>query len=191
MAKDSTGTILLLGAAGLAFYGYTQGWFNALLVSLGMPIPAGTINPNGPTIIDTVTGKTLTPAQQAALTAAAAAQTGSAATPAPTVPALGTTVTSAAQVAAQVGANDPYILPDATTYGAYSVSPPMGYASFNLTDKGNVLLRQDVANAANLQVGTTSNPISLTDLQALMSTKGLSGGLGDYRRHLYSRTGRA
>ncbi len=176
MAKD-TGTILLLGGgAALLYYGYTQGWFSNLF---GASAPAA--------------GSTLTAAQQAALLAAAAnMNTGvpASATPPAAVPALGTTVTSAAQVAAQVAAKDPYILPDATTFGAYSVTPPMGYASFSLTDKGNVLLRQDVADAANLLVGTTSNPISLTDLQALMSTKGLSGGLGDYRRHLYSRVGR-
>lgn len=181
MAKDSTGTILLLGAVGVAVYGYTQGWFSQLFGVTAIP---------GTTTLDA----SQTAAIKAQLAALAAQGTNPPPTASPTpaaVPALGTTVTSAGQVAAQVAAKDPYILPDATTWGAYSVTPPAGYSNFNLSDKGNVLLRQDVASLANLQVGATGNPIALTDLQGLMTTKGLSGGLGDYRRHLYSRTGRA
>lgn len=182
MAKGSSNTILLLGAAGVAFYGYTQGWFNSILSSFGPIINVGGGGSSG-------TNPQLTAAQAAAIQAAAAKQGSAPIPPVATVPPLGTIVKNAGEVQAQAAAKDPYILPDAGTFTPYAMSPLPGYVAFGLkagNDYSNVLLRQDVYDLANSTVSASGNPLSLTDLQALMKTKGLSG-LGDYRRHLYTR----
>lgn len=191
MAKDSTGTFLLIGAAGLAYYGYTQGWFSSLF---------GT---------STAGSTTLTAAQLAAIQAAAGSLNPpptASATPPPEVPALGTTVTNANQALQQVAANDAYILPDAGTFATLQTALPAGYNVAQTTDKGGILLRSDVYNALQTLIGNrvskasaagaslnslqNASNVTLNDIQTMMSTQGLSG-LGDYRRHLYSRTGRA
>lgn len=178
MAKD-TNMILLLGAAGVG--GYL--WYTGKLASFGLPGPSSTpATPPAPP---------LTTAQQAnAILAAQQAAGSGSGTNAPAVPALGTTVKSAADVAAQAAAKDAYILPDAATFTTFAQTPLNGYQAFSLTDYPNVLLRQDVWATANTQVGSTGTPLSLKDLQALMTKSGLSG-LGDFRRHMFVRSGRA
>ena len=148
---EHTGNLLLLVGVGVAGYlAYVNGWFSSLfggVTAAAQPL----------TVTTTGTGTTTAPAASV------------------TAPPLGTTVSSAAQVAAQVAANYPYILPNATTFGAYTSSAPSGYAAFYLTDAGNVLLRQDVASAANQQVSSSGVSMSLSDLKTLMQSKGLSG----------------
>jgi len=191
MAKDSTTTILLLGAVGVGVWGYFQGWFAQWGLA---PAASGA----------------LTAAQKAALAAAAAAQGAAAGTttaaPAVTpVPALGTTVTNANDVLRQVAANDAYILPDAATFAEFQGALPGGYQTVTTSDKGQILLRPDVyaavqtliannvsrasAAGASAQSIQNASQVSLANIQQTMSTAGLSG-LGDYQRHVFSRTGR-
>jgi hypothetical protein len=120
----------------------------------------------------------------------AAAPAATSAAPAPAaVPPLGTTVSSAAQVGAQAAAKDPFILPDGPTFQATVATPPSGYTPFSLTDKGNVFLRSDVYAAANAAVNANSAPLSLSALQSLMTTGGMSG-LGQYAHYLGTRYGK-
>lgn len=151
MAKDSTGIILALGGAGLAYYGYTQGWF----ASLGFGTPAQ-VSAAGAAFVG---GAGATPAmaaaqQQAAAQAALLNQLASQGKPTSTgapvsssVPALGTVVNTASDIAAQAGANLLYIVPGATMAG----QAPAGYVLMAVTDRtaapsGFVYLRADVAN---------------------------------------------
>ena len=194
MAKDSsTGTILLLGGLGVAVWGYFQGWFS----SLGFA-PAAAATTPGTT---TTTTTTSTAANPPAATAAA--------------PKLGTVLTSAAQLAAQVAAGDAYILPGPTLISqpptGYSLASDsnnaeVGYPATN-TAPGTFYVRNDVAaalvgvlNAA--QVATHTGPgnvttatlyqfpiQSLTQLQQIMTAAGLSG-LGGLAQYMYTRTGR-
>ena len=239
MAKDSTGTILLLGGAALAFYGYTQGWFNQLLTQMGLPLPSGggstgsglvmptaaqfaTLQAAGMTAAQVASiqagGGMQASALTALLTQAAAIIAGQQSavppgspaqqvTPPPSgpapVPALGTPVTSASQALAQVAANDAFILPDPVTAAALQGALPGGYNWIQTSDKGIVFLRPDVYAAASklltnrIQRAAGASPasqqaasqISLGDIQTMMSTQGLSGW-NDFRRHMYTRTGR-
>ena len=170
--------LLVGGALGVGYL-----WYSGKLASFGLPGPSTAAAVPAP--------PAMTLAQQAALLLAqqqAASSTGTTTGSTPAAPALGATVTGAAQVAAQAAAKDPYILPDAATFATFAQTPLPGYAAFSLTDYPNVLLRQDVWAAANTQVGTTSTPLALKDLQALMTSKGLSG-YRDYVRHLVTRGG--
>lgn len=157
---DSSGTIMLLGAAAVAFYGYTQGWFAGLF---------GTAAP---------------------VAAAAPTSTG------PVVPKLGTVVTNAADLQAQVAANDPYILPSAAIQG----SAPAGYttatnakASETGAPNGQFYLRNDVASALLPVIGQGATlgtlyqfPVAnLADVMAIMTSKGLSGYT--FQRYMQSR----
>lgn len=173
MAKDGLSTILLLGGVGAAAYwAYSQGYlaqFGFAPAGAGPPVPAtsGTPAPSGP-------------------------------------PPLGTPVTSAAAALQQVGANDAYILPDPATFAALQTALPGGYNWINTSDKGGVLLRPDVYAAVNtfiqarVQRATGGSPQSITnastpslaDIQGVMTQNGLTG-LGDFRRHMFTRTGRA
>jgi len=189
MAKESsTGTILLLGGLGVAVWGYFQGWFS----SLGFT----------PAAAKPVTG---TPAASTAATPPAATAA---------APKLGTILTSAAQLAAQVAAGDAYILPGPSlisspptgyTLATDSNNAEVGFAAGN-TAPGSFYLRDDVAaalvatiNAGQLatQTGpgnvTTATlyqfPIqSLTQLQQVMTGAGLHG-LSGLAQYLYTRTG--
>lgn len=175
MAKDSTGTILLLGGAGLAAYGWYAGWFANFL-----------------------------PATAASPAKTPAAGGGSSSAP-PPVPPLGTTVTTAADALAQVAAKDPYILPTAPVYAQLIAALPAGYQVMTTTDAGGVLLRQDVYAAVSTDVANrisramssgasgasvqAAGLLTTEQIKQVMSNQGLSG-LGDYRRHLAARTGR-
>jgi hypothetical protein len=182
MAHEGGGgsTILLLGAAGVAIYGYFQNWF----ASFGFASTAAAATPAAPA--------STTPAASTA-----------------SVPALGSVVHSAADVAAQVAAKDPYILPDNSVIS----QAPVGYVlaanstpAETGTTNGQFYLRSDVAdavvaliNAVNTAAGRGASaslltlynfPIAnLAQLKTIMSSKGLTG-LGDYQRHMYTRTGR-
>lgn len=166
MAKDNSTLIIVAAISGIGF-----AWWKGYLAQFGIPGPssapaAGPVNTGG--------------------------GTGPAAPPAPlqppTPPAPGTIVGQGG-VLLQAAAKDPFILPDAATFAMYTVTPLAGYSAFSLTDAPNILLRQDVFDAANAQVGASGNPLSLQNLKDLMKGKGLSG-LGDFRRHVFTRTGR-
>jgi hypothetical protein len=231
MAKDETGTILLLGAVGVGIWGWLNGWFAqfglnppgavapANLVS--QPATPSTLPPN---VLQTVAvacpagwtpvtggncslntqlqgslsvlpiGQVVSPAQaaaynaqSAAFAASAAASSAAAATTA-AVP-LGSTVTTSAQVAAQVAAGDAYILADPIAYNVPMMAPAIsaGYSLFpGSTDSSIIYLRPNVAAAV---AAASPAPTTLAQIQAVMSTSGLSG-LGDYQRYIYTRTGK-
>lgn len=177
MAKDSTTTLLMLGAIGAAgYWAYSNGYF----ASFGLA-PAGAAP---------------TPAPTGGGTPAASAP--------PPVPPLGTTVTSAAQVLQQVAANDAFVIPDATTFGLFQGAVPGGYGPITTTDRGQILLRPDVLAAVNtaitnrIQKATSAGAsaqsiqnaglVSLADIQQMMTNAGLSG-YQDIRRHMFTRTG--
>lgn len=160
MAKDNS-TLLILG--GVAAIGFA--WYKGMLAQFGIPGPGAT-----PAAKPATGGGTPPPPQ------------------APTPPALGTIVNQSG-VLLQAAAKDPFIMPDAATFGLYAVTPLDGYSAFSLTDVPNILLRQDVYSAANAKVGASGNAISLQQLKDLMKTGGMSG-MGDYRRHVFTRTGR-
>lgn len=150
---DSGNTILLLGVAGVAFYGYLQGWFSGLF---GI-----------------------------AVAAAAPAATGG--TPAaPAIPKLGSVVTNFADLQAQAAANDPYIFPNAailSTAPANYVLAADATTSETGTSNGQFYLRSDVANALLPIIGNGATlatlyqfPVAkLSDIQAIMTSKGMSG----------------
>lgn len=178
MAKGSSNTILLLGAAGVAVYGYMQGWFDSILSSFGVSAAAApVIAANKPAAAPVVTP----------------------------VPPLNTTVTNAADALRQVAANDAYVLPDAATFVSFQGALPGGYNTVTTTDKGQILLRPDVyaavsgvlsnrvKRAADAGASATSiqnaGQTTLAEIQTMMSTQGLSG-LGDFQRHMGMRTGR-
>jgi hypothetical protein len=196
MASENSGsTILLLGAAAVAVYGYTQGWFSKLF---------------GTTTTSTTQTAAQIAAAQAATAQAAAAAAASAAQNSPILPPLGTILNNAPQIALQVAAKDKYILPGPALYSA--ASPPAGYtaaidalASEVGGGSGGFYLRNDIAAAVlatvngllqaqglpGLTLGTlTQFPIeSLSTVNQIATSAGLSG-LGDYQRHMYTRTGR-
>ena len=69
MAKGSD-TIMLLGAAAVAYYGYTQGWFSGILGKLGGGAPAPATPAAAPAPAPTLGSKVGTVAQIAAQAAA-------------------------------------------------------------------------------------------------------------------------
>lgn len=184
MAKESSGTFILLGVAAVGVYGYLNGWFSGLL---------GTTTTAAAAAVPTPTSTT-------------------AAAPAASVPALGSVVHTAADLAAQVAARDPYIFPDSSLIG----QAPAGYVlakdatvSETGTVDGSFYLRADVAQAvlgvinlinaaASGGTGATQQtlatlylaPVSnLAQIKTIMSSSGLSG-FGDFQRHMAARTGR-
>lgn len=177
MAKDSSGTIILLGAAAVGVYGYLNGWFTGLFgttaAAVAAPVPT-------PVVVPTATAPT-------------------------PVPPLGTTVTNVSDALRQVAANDAYILPDAATFATLQTALPGGYNWIMTTDKGGILLRPDVyaavqtsisgllARATAAGAATSSlqaaGQVSLAQIQSIMASGGLSG-FGDFQRHMASRTGR-
>lgn len=178
MANNSTG-ILLLGGAGLAIYGYLNNWF----ASMGFPYASAV--------------PVATPVTVATAAAAPPVSSGP--------PPLGTTVTTANDALAQVAANDAYIIPDAPTAALLRSATPAGYSWITTTDKGPILLRADVYAPVQTNLTNTINrataagaaltsiqaagQITLAGIQQIMSTAGLSG-LGDFKRHMFTRTGR-
>jgi len=216
MAKDSGGMLLLLGAAGVGVYGYMNGWFAQWgLGPAATPLvgaPAGTIPVSAAqaAALGLPVGTSfITQAQWAALSSgSAAAGSGlpaNAGTATTAVPSMGTTVTNATDALAQVAARDAYILPDPATFATLSASLPANYGTVITTDKGGVLLRPDVyaavealitnrltraaaggAAASSLQA---AGQTTLSEIQQTMSSSGLTG-FGDYRRYVFSRSGR-
>lgn len=180
MASNSTGTIVLLGGVGVAIYGYMNNWF----ASMGFPYASAV--------------PVATPATVSKAAAAPPVSSGP--------PPLGTTVTTANDALTQVAANDPYIIPDAPTAAVLQAATPSGYSWITTTDRGPILLRSDVYGAVQTNLTNTINraiaagaaltsvqaagQTTLPQIQTAMSTNGLSG-LGDFRRHMFSRTGRA
>lgn len=184
MAKDNTIILLAVGAAGV------YAWYKGYLAQFGIPGPSSS------------SGTTLTAAQIAAIQQAQAAA-GTASTT-PSVPALGTTVTNASDALKQAAANDAFIIPDAATFSILQAAPPAGYGWIMTTDKGGILLRPDVLSAVQTAITNRVNravsqgaaassiqqagQVTLADIQQMMTTSGLTG-LGEYRRHIFTRTG--
>lgn len=164
--SGETGTLLLLGGVGvLGYLAYTQGWLSSLFGSTAT----------------TTTGTTpLTPGTSGGTSTAATNISGT--------PALGTPITSNSQVAMQVMANYPYIIPVTSS----SAQKPGGYtlaADTNAAEAptGQVWVRNDIAvallawmnkNYANAPatIGTLFTlPVTLAQIQSVMQTNGLSG----------------
>lgn len=170
--------LLLLGAAGVALYGYFNGWFSSLTTAvMASPAPTpttGTVNP--------VTN----PATQIVNAPS-------------TPPPIGTVVTNANDLAAQAAASYMYILP-AQSIGNLLSLVPNGYTPIVTADYGTVYLRNDVfgvvstdlqnriARAVNAGAAATSiqqsTQLSLDQIKVDAQTAGLSGlsGLMGYRR---------
>lgn len=164
MAKSSTGTILLLGGAGVAVYGYLNGWFS----SLGL----------GPVV---------------AATPAAAAQAATQGvilyvTPSGTLSSTPTPYSYNAGGSASVPApvsNPPYIVPAQNPVPAV----PSGYTAVNTLDSGTVFLRNDVYAtefAKNIQV---ASPVANITMATIKSDAGLTAYNG-FRGYVGALTGR-
>lgn len=182
---EAGGMLLLAGVAAAAYYAYSQGWFGggtavATLPSTPQPT-TGTINP----VINPATQIVNTPS---------------------TPPPLGTVVNNANDIAAQLAAKYPYIIPDPSNVNA--LGGPIAQAGYtNVTyiiDRdavtgtpitATIYLRPDVATAVNAGVqnrmdrsGGTADPNdTLLQIQQAMSASSLSGlrgrstGWGGYR----------
>jgi hypothetical protein len=199
--------VMFVVLGGIAIYGYFQGWFASL--GLAPTAAAGAVATGGQAPAATAAGAVAKGGNPPAATAAAGA--------------VGTPVSSAAQLSAQIAAQDPYILPGPSLIS----SPPAGYSlamDSNVTEaggaagtqQGQFYIRNDVATAliaALNALGTQENilaqaqgqpasfvpvtlatlynyPVSnLAQLQTIMSSAGLTG-LGDFKRHMATRTGR-
>lgn len=188
MAKDSGGTILLLGGLGVAVWGYFQGWF----ASFGFA-------PGAVGFDNTAAGRAAAAAAGPGSTSSAVSGGGTAAAG---PPALGTHNVNAAQALQQVAANDAFILPDPATFAQLQAAPPSNYGFIQTTDAGGVFLRPDVYSAVQTliqarvakasQAGAAASSlqaagqVSLSDIQQMMTNQGLTG-LGDYNRHLMTR----
>lgn len=189
MAKSNT--IILLGIAGVGYYGYTQGWFNSLLTSF-----SGTTATPKPA--------TLTPAQAAAAAIAAANMstapppavytynpvgTTASVLPTPTSTAaipVNTPANTEADVSNQAAQRLPYIIPNASIVSVV----PNGYTTVNTLDKGTIFLRNDLYATVFAQDIQVASPLANITLATIRSEAGGLSGLGDYQRHMYSRTGR-
>lgn len=111
----------------------------------------------------------------------------------PTVPPLGTKIVSLPQAVAQMKAKDAYILPSLDLYVLLQTQIPekSGYQFYVDADGVPLLLRQDVYDAVLATAAGAAGSVALATIKQMMVTAGLSGGLGDFRRHMYTRTGRA
>lgn len=155
---------------------------------------------NGP-LANIPVGQLVSPSQAAAYNLQSVAFAAQAAASAPQaisgsggVPALGSTVSTPADVSAQLAAHDAYIIPSQSmipTLGA--VAAAGGYSNVTTSDAGTIYLRPDIATAAAAALPSTV-PWQLSQIKTIMSNTGLSGhtryGMGDFRRHMASRTGR-
>lgn len=214
MAKDATG-ILLIGGLGVLVYGYMNHWFDSLLgVSSTAAAPAGGGSSQGLTAAQlaaqqqaaSAAAAQLAAQQQAAAAAAAlaAAQARAAAAaaagnppPAPptppgtTTPAPGATITTLPQALAQIAAHDAYIIPSLDLYVLLQTAiPPNSGYNFYVDSNGVPLLLRDDLNALVPAVPAgQAGTMALADIKSLATTAGLSG-LGDFARHMHTRTGR-
>ena len=113
-----------------------------------------------------------------------------------TVPPIGTVVSNANDIAAQAQAGLAYIIPSPSISNVSSLTPN-GYSFVSTSDAGNIFLRDDVYNSlqssiqgrvarvqAQYQATGVQAPVSaiqsagvvtLSQIQVLMSTQGLSG----------------
>lgn len=186
----STGLIVMLGAAAVAIYGYTQGWFTSLTT-----VPVTT-----PATGATQTSNPITnPATQIVNA------------PSSSVPPLGTIVNNGNDIAAQAAAHLAYINPSAAAVS----QAPSGYTMVHVSDmsaapSGVIYLRNDIAqkdlatanaviNAANqvaqVMAATSGQPyvaqglLSLSDGSFKLANlqSGVSGlaGLGYYNPYGY------
>ncbi len=188
MAKDSS-TLLLIGGISVAgYFAYTRGMLNQIL-----PANLQYVDP-------------AVAAAAAAAAASSAAARAAAAGTAPVVPPLGTKVNSVADALAQIKAGDMFVIPDSATFVALQGVVPGGYKPIGTTDVGNIYLRPDVydtvsqliqgrlarATAAGADAASIQNAALtyMDEIKLRISGAGLSG-LGDFRRHMLTRTGRA
>lgn len=180
--NPETGMMLgLLAAAGVAIYGYYQGWFGGTTV-VAAPVPSPSIGTSNP-ITNPATQIVNTPS---------------------TPPPLGTVVTTGNDVAAQLAAKYPFIIPDPSNVnGLGGALATAGYInlSYNISADGSsanpilqtIYLRPDIAAAINSDLsGRTSRAGSqqydtLSQIKQVMSNANLSGlngfssGWGGYR----------
>jgi 3D (Asp-Asp-Asp) domain-containing protein len=201
--------LVLLAAAGVAVYGYMQGWFASLGFAPAAAAPSNsgsapvscptgwTVSGNGCSLNAPLNGslsripvgQVVSPAQALAYSqqsAAYAAASQANSNPGSTsgsggTPALGSAVSTAAQVQAQVSANDPYIIPVQSAVN--SIAGPAisaGYVNVNTSDAGTVFLRPDVSAAATAALPMASANWTLANIKTIIAnTAGLSG-LGQY-----------
>ena len=204
---------LLAGA--IAFYGYTQGWFSGLLPRAssggggnapGPAVSSGSVKPPVAPVVPPVVAspplpppKPVTPMNTAAAPAPGLAPV----VPSKFPPSFGNMVTNVSDAYGQAAAGDQYILLDGPTQqDIQRVGFPSGYLGIVTRDKSLMLVRPDVYSAIEaalntrvqnaIKAGTSPNNVgafSLSEIQSIISQNGLSG-LGDFRRHMYVRTGR-
>ena len=174
---DHGSTMLLVvgGAAAVAYYGYTQGWFNTAGAFTTNLSPTGTNSAMPTNPITAATTQVVN-------------------TPVPAPP-LGTPVNDANSLAAQLKANYAYIIPGAAIASNIATLAP-NYAPILTSDNGLLLLRPDVASVVTSQINNRlvrAGGATLTSLQAatgetlamiqqamssanLSGLRGLSGG---------------
>lgn len=130
---------------------------------------------------------------QTVISAAAPAATGTpTSNPAPTavvIPALNTPVSSVAQAAQQSAANYPYIIPASGLFNSLVTTGLSGYMPVVTTDSGAIFVRNDIGKAlttlvnnrliraggAQLSSLMNATDITLSSIQQMMQTQGLSG----------------
>lgn len=168
--NPKAGGFIFLGLAAIAgYWAYTKGWFSTpvAVTTSTQPASTSTTNPvnNGAAIVNAPTAP----------------------------PPLGTVVSTAADLAAQVAAAYPYILPAQTIPSLRSLTPN-GYSAIITGDYGTIFLRNDVyavsaaslenrikraidagADATSVQASTLLN---LAEIQNQMSINSLSGLAG-------------
>lgn len=165
-------TLLVIGGVAVVGYLlYSNGFFNSFGTTAAAPATTG----NGVFPTNPITaGTTIVNAP-------------------PVTPPLGTAVNTPQDLASQIKANYPYIIPGAGVGSGGAVTLAPGYSLINTTDSGPVLLRGDVASAVQTTInnrltraGGASIPSlqqatdeSLAQVLQVMSTQGLSG-LGNF-----------
>lgn len=175
MAKGSSNTILLLGAAGVAVYGYTQGWFNTILASFGGAAAAPAIAAKPAAAVTPV------PPLGTTVTNAADALRQVAANDAYVLP------DAATFVSFQGALPGGYNTVTTTDKGQILLRPDV-YAAVSGVLSNRVKRAADAgASATSIQ---NAGQTTLAEIQTMMSTQGLSG-LGGLQRHMLTRTGRA
>ena len=166
--SGNTGLLLAAGAAGVAYYLYTKGYFSTTTLAV---TPAGTAA--------TKTGNPISSGAAVVNTPVSA-------------PALGTVITTGNQLAAAISAKQAYIIPDPAQLSAFGATlASAGYVNYTIniaadaSDANPVLqtiyLRPDVATPEQTLNATRAARKGsvvydrMTDIQSTMAANGLSG----------------
>lgn len=181
MAKDSTGTLLLLGAAGVGVYGYMNGWFTqwgfgpgavAVTPAAKQAAPAGPAIPAFGTIVHSLSDVAAQAAAKDLYIIPDAA-----------------TISQAPSGYTLVKCSDMTACPGGALYVRNDAASAL------------VATTNSVMGAVAQATGVPATPVTLANLyqfpisdlsglQSSIKTAGLSG-MGDFQRYVYSRTGRA